>query len=190
MTAHRTLVEDVAAQPRHSARGLDGNTSAPLPEPAWRRLKILIAVRPLMAAAVIGTALLIDIPDAAGVPVEFGLFLLALIFVLSGVYYAAMPLAIRIPWLIDAQLIVDVAAISMLVLLTGGTLSNFVPLYVLPILGGGVVRLTRGGLTIAGISAGLFGLLVASQFGLVVPQPQEWGLSLPAVHLPSPRAAF
>ncbi len=78
----------------------------------------------------------------------------------------------------------------MLVLLTGGSQSNFVPLYVLPILAGGVVRLTRGGLTIAGISAGLFGLLVASQFGLVVPQPQEWGLSLPAMDLPSPRLAF
>ena len=153
MTAHRSIVEDAAVRPRPSARGLDANAAAPLPEPVLRRVKILIALRPLMVTAVIGTALLIDVPDAAGVPVEFGLFLLALTVVLSGVYYAALPLTTRIPWLIDAQLIVDVVTISMLVLLTGGSQSNFVPLYVLPILAGGVVRLTRGGMTIAGISA-------------------------------------
>ena len=76
MTAHRSIVEDAAVRPRPSARGLDGNTPTPLPEPAWRRAKVLIVLRPLMVTAVIGTALLIDMPDSSGVPLEFGIFLL------------------------------------------------------------------------------------------------------------------
>src|SRR5262249_15114885 len=85
--------------------------------------------------------------------------------------------------------IVDVVMVSTIVLLTGGLESHFVPLYMLPILAGGVTRLTRG-LAIASVSAGVFAILVASQFGLVVPHPSEWGLSVPTVALPSPRFAF
>jgi two-component system sensor histidine kinase PilS (NtrC family) len=40
------------------------------------------------------------------------------------------------------------------------------------------------------MSASMFGLLVASQFGLVVPQPLEWGLRIAGLPLPDPRSAF
>jgi two-component system sensor histidine kinase PilS (NtrC family) len=156
-----------------------------------RHVLWLIALRPALLTVVIGTALLIDLPQSVSLlSREFGLFLLALTYVLSGVYVGIRWLIQRYPWLVEAQLTVDVAMISIIVLLTGGLDSHFVPLYMLPVLGGGVVRQSRGGLSVAGMSAAVFGLLVASQFGLVVPQPQEWGLSVPAIVLPSPRIAF
>jgi len=189
-----------AEETRPTATGAHRETPA-LPEPFWRRAKWLVGTRPVLATVVLGTALLLGMPatgelgtggfpSAGGVPTEFAIFLLIVSYLLSVAYAATLTYATRAPWLIGAQLIIDVVVISMLVLLTGGSQSNFVPLYVLPILAGSVVRLARGGMIIAGVSATLFGLLVASQFGLVVPQPQEWGLSLPAVALPTPRMAF
>lgn len=189
VTVNRSLVQDAVRVPGRSTSGSPADGPA-LGEHFWRRAKWLVTLRPILVALVIGTALLINVPAAGGVPLEFGLFLLAFSLVLSGLYALTLSYAARWPWLIDAQLFIDVVTISMLVLLTGGSQSNFVPLYVLPILGGAVVRLARGGLTIATASATLFGLIVASQFGLVVPQPQEWGLSLPAMPLPTPRLAF
>jgi two-component system sensor histidine kinase PilS (NtrC family) len=156
-----------------------------------RRVMWLVALRPALLTVVIGTALLIDLPETVSLlSREFGLFLLGLTYALTGAYITTRWLIHRHPWLVEAQLTIDVVMISIVVLLTGGLDSHFVPLYMLPVLGGGVTRLSRGGLTIAGVSAVVFVLLVASQFGLVVPQPQEWGLSVPAISLPSPRYAF
>ena len=56
--------------------------------------------------------------------------------------------------------------ISVIVVLTGGFQSDFVALYVLPILGGSVLRLSRGGMTIASVERRrLRPDLVASQYG-------------------------
>ena len=57
-------------------------------------------------------------------------------------------------------------------------------LYVLPILGGSVLRLSRGGMTIALWSGVSFGLIVASQYGLVIPRPEHWGLTNAILPLP------
>ncbi len=60
----------------------------------------------------------------------------------------------------------------------------------LPILGGSVLRLSRGGMTVALWSGISFGVIVASQYGLVIPRPEHWGLSNAILPLPSPRYAF
>ncbi len=59
----------------------------------------------------------------------------------------------------------------MVVLLTGGFHSDLVSLYVLPILAGSALRRARGGLIVAGYGSVLFGLIIASQYGLVIPRP-------------------
>ena len=62
--------------------------------------------------------------------------------------------------------------------LTGGFHSDFVALYVLPILAGSVLRLTRGGLIDRQLQRGCcFGVIVASQYGIVIPRPELWGLT-------------
>ena len=53
-----------------------------------------------------------------------------------------------------------------------------------------MLRLSRGGMTIALWSGVSFGVIVASQYGLVIPRPEHWGLSNAILPLPGPRYAF
>jgi two-component system sensor histidine kinase PilS (NtrC family) len=199
LTVNRVLVGTLAAARPEASEGVPAaggsaggpREHAPGAETFARRVLWLVALRPLLLTVVIVTALLIDLPESiSSISREFGGFLLVVTYVLTLAYAATRGLIHRYPWFVEAQLVVDVAMISVIVLLTGGFESHFVPLYMLPILGGGVTRLTRGGVAIAGASSVVFALLVASQFGLVVPAPQEWGLSVPTVVLPTPRFAF
>jgi two-component system, NtrC family, sensor histidine kinase PilS len=195
LTVNRTLVGPALAPGRTAEAAISSaeetRDRAPGADTFARRLWWLIALRPALLTVVIVTALLIDMPASiSSLSPWFGGFLLAAAYALTGVYAVTHRWIHRYAWLVEAQLVIDVVMISMIVVLTGGLESHFVPLYTLPILGGGVTRLTRGGLVVAGVSALVFAVMVASQFGLVVPQPQEWGLVVPAVTLPGPRFAF
>ncbi len=177
-------------------RAAHAETSAGVGPEAWVRIAVrrkmlwVVGLRPVIASLVLGTALLLETGDSSGLTAGYVVFLLGLTWTLSMVYAVGLRLTDRWPWLIDAQLMVDVSIISMLVLLTGGFESKFIPLYVLPILAGSTVRLARGGQLIAGVAALLFGVLVAAQYGLVIPEPAAWGLTIPTQALPSPRVAF
>ena len=155
-----------------------------------RRLVWLIALRPLLVGLILGAGLFVDSPSPKGLPREFALYLLEAVAVLSVIYTFTPRFHARWPWLIEAQLVIDVCVVSSVVVLTGGFHSDFVALYVLPILGGSVLRLSRGGMTIALWSGVSFGLIVASQYGLVIPRPEHWGLTNAILPLPSPRYAF
>ncbi|HWJ55863.1 MAG TPA: histidine kinase dimerization/phospho-acceptor domain-containing protein, partial [Vicinamibacterales bacterium] len=155
-----------------------------------RRLVWLIALRPLLVGAILGAGLFVDSPSPKGLPREFALYLLEAVGALSVLYAFSRRIHARWPWLVEAQLVIDVCVVSSIVILTGGFHSDFVALYVLPILGGSVLRLSRGGMTIAMWSGVSFGLIVASQYGLVIPRPEHWGLTNAILPLPSPRYAF
>jgi two-component system, NtrC family, sensor histidine kinase PilS len=155
-----------------------------------RRLVWLIALRPLLVGLILGAGLFVESPSPKGLPPEFAIYLLEAVGVLTVLYVCTSRIHARWPWLIEAQLVVDVCVVSSIVVLTGGFHSDFVALYVLPILGGSVLRLSRGGMTIALWSGASFGLIVASQYGLVSPQPEYWGLSNAILPLPGPRYAF
>jgi two-component system sensor histidine kinase PilS (NtrC family) len=155
-----------------------------------RRLLWLIGLRPLLTGLILGAGLFVDSPSPKGLPPEFALYLLEAVAALSVLYYVSRRIHARWPWLIEAQLVIDVCAVNTIVVLTGGFHSDFVALYVLPILGGSVLRLSRGGMTIALWSGLSFGVIVASQYGLVIPRPEHWGLTNEILPLPSPRYAF
>jgi two-component system, NtrC family, sensor histidine kinase PilS len=155
-----------------------------------RRLMGLIALRPLLAAVILGAGLFVDSPSPKGLPPEFAIYLVEAVGALSVLYLLTRRIHARWPWLIEAQLVIDVSVVSIIVILTGGFHSDFVALYVLPVLGGSTLRLSRGGMTIALWSGVSFGLIVASQYGLVIPRPEHWGLTNAALPLPSPRYAF
>lgn len=177
-----------ADEPARPPAGAAGGTTARAMFAS--RLRWTIALRAIIATVVIGSALLIDVPGIGVGGRGSWLGLLAAYYGLAALYYVAMPLCLRMPWLAEAQLSLDVCVISMLVLVTGGSQSNLVPVYFLPILAASLLRPVGGGLRVAGAAASMFGLLVASQFGLIVPLPQEWGLRPPNVPLADPRAAF
>lgn len=164
-------------------------TAAP-GERVRRRVLWLIALRPMLGVLILGAGLFVESTDPKRLPPEYAYHLLASLAVLTAAYMATRTAVARWPWLIDAQLVVDVCTISIVVVLTGGFHSDFVALYVLPILAGSVLRRERGGMVVAAYSAVLFGLIVASQYGLVIPQPDHWGLTNEILVLPSPRYAF
>ena len=155
-----------------------------------RRLLWLIALRPLLVGVILGAGLFVESPPPKGLPREFAIYLLETVAALSVLYLASRRVHSRYPWLIEAQLVIDVSVVTSIVILTGGFHSDFVALYVLPILGGSVLRLSRGGMTIALWSGISFGMIVASQYGLVIPRPEHWGLTNAILPLPPPRYAF
>jgi hypothetical protein len=155
-----------------------------------RRLLWLVALRPILVGLILGAGLFVDSPPPKGLPREFAIYLLEAVGALSVVYACSRRIHARWPWLIEAQLVIDVCVVSSIVVLTGGFHSDFVALYVLPILGGSMLRLSRGGMAIALWSGFSFGVIVASQYGLVIPRPEHWGLTNAILPLPSPRYAF
>jgi two-component system sensor histidine kinase PilS (NtrC family) len=154
------------------------------------RLRLTVLLRPALATVVIASALILNVPGVGQEARTYWIGLLLGHYALAALFFLALPLCERSPWLVDAELVIDVTVISTLVLMTGGSQSNFVPLYFLPILTASVLRPRSGGKLVASMGAVMFGVLVASQFGLVVPQPQEWGLTIPERPLPDPRSAF
>jgi two-component system sensor histidine kinase PilS (NtrC family) len=164
--------------------------SGPAPNRLGRRLLWLIALRPILASLIIFAGLFVEASDPKGLPRDYALYLVGALYALTAVYLVARRAIARWPWLIEAQLVIDVFTIASVVVLTGGFHSDFVALFVLPILAGSVLRLKKGGLIIAGYSSLLFGLIVASQYGIVIPSPELWGLTNARLALPSPRYAF
>jgi two-component system sensor histidine kinase PilS (NtrC family) len=79
-------------------------------------------------------------------------------------YYATLRLVDRYPWLVDLQLGTDALLVSGFIGLTGGIVSFFSSLFVLPIIAASTIRFRRGALQVAGLSALLYVVLVAVQY--------------------------
>jgi two-component system sensor histidine kinase PilS (NtrC family) len=78
--------------------------------------------------------------------------------------------------LLTTQFLVDVAMISYLLLFTGGTSSQFAPLFLLAPLMGGIFLHVRGGLLFAGAAALAYTAFYASERAGMVP-PMAYGLT-------------
>ncbi|HEY7727461.1 MAG TPA: ATP-binding protein [Candidatus Eisenbacteria bacterium] len=78
--------------------------------------------------------------------------------------------------LLATQFLVDVAAVSYLLFFTGGAGSQFVPLYLLAPLLGGVFLTVRGGVTLAALAGGAYVTLWAADRGGLVPSAGYDGL--------------
>jgi two-component system, NtrC family, sensor histidine kinase PilS len=78
--------------------------------------------------------------------------------------------------LLTTQFLVDVAMISYLLLFTGGTSSQFAPLFLLVPLMGGIFLHVRGGLFFAGAAALAYATFYASERAGMVP-PMAYGLT-------------
>ena len=78
--------------------------------------------------------------------------------------------------LLTTQFLVDVAMISYLLLFTGGTSSQFAPLFLLAPLMGGIFLHVRGGLFFAGAAALAYSAFYASERAGMIP-PMAYGLT-------------
>lgn len=99
-------------------------------------------------------------------PISPFFFLIGVTYALSLVYLATLRLVDRRPWLVDAQLALDALLVSGFIGLTGGIVSYYSSLYVLPIVAASMIRFRRGALQLAAVTAVLYiGLVTAQYFG-------------------------
>ncbi|MGH7339717.1 MAG: hypothetical protein ACREKH_04435, partial [Candidatus Rokuibacteriota bacterium] len=103
-------------------------------------------------------------------------FLVALTVGLAVAYHRAAKGGADANALLTTQFLVDVAVISYLLLFTGGTSSQFAPLYLLAPLMGGIFLTVRGGLLFATASAVAYIVFYTVEQGGLVP-PMAYGLT-------------
>ena len=119
--------------------------------------------RSAVTAVIVGrTALVMLVAAMAGAFSDFGpnltrhfpfAFLVALSTGLAVAYYRTAKSGADTDALLTTQFLVDIAVISYLLLFTGGTSSQFAPLYLLAPLMGGIFFMVRGGLFFAGAAS-------------------------------------
>jgi two-component system sensor histidine kinase PilS (NtrC family) len=147
----------------------------------------VITARAAAITAVFGSAILVQVKAPGYVAVDTFFALIGITYALTVVYVLTLSHAERHPWLVDVQFAGDALVVSSLVHLTGGITSNFASLYVLPIIAAGATQYLRGGVTVAVLSALMFGGLVVSQyaspFGPLVPWTVDPEAILPPLRL-------
>jgi len=153
-----------------------------------RRLVWLMAGRALITALLLGSGVLIQINLPGTLPISAFYFLIGLTFLFTAMYALALPRAEHWPWLPEVQLALDAVVVSGFIAVTGGVTSYFSLLYVLPIIAAGSMLHRRGAITVAALSACLYGALVLVQYAGYLDHAGPW-LVVPAV-LPPARVAL
>ena len=129
-----------------------------------RKLFWLVALRVVTVTVLFTSSVLAQI-RAAGSPAAQPFFLLiGVTYGLTVVYVLTRRYTEQHRWLVDLQLTLDVAIVSVVVFRTGGIASYFSSLYVLPILAASIIQFRRGGLLIGMLSALGYGTLVLAQY--------------------------
>ncbi|HYR69627.1 MAG TPA: ATP-binding protein, partial [Candidatus Dormibacteraeota bacterium] len=103
-------------------------------------------------------------------------FLVALSAGLAVAYHHAAKSGAEVNALLTTQFLVDVAVISYLLLFTGGTSSQFAPLFLLAPLMGGIFLTVRGGLLFAAAAGLAYGAFYVAEVAGMVP-PMAYGLT-------------
>jgi len=148
------------------------------------RLSMLVAVRVVVGTLLLGSATLIELSRPGTFPVGAFFAAIGLTYALSIGALGTLRLVDRWPWLIDAQFAIDALLVSAFIFLTGGIVSYFSSLYVLPIIAASMMRFRRGALQVAALTALLYLAIVWIQYGPVAALlPAAWQVAddLPGV---------
>jgi two-component system, NtrC family, sensor histidine kinase PilS len=151
------------------------------------RVSPFVAGRVVISTIILGSATFVQLSATGAFPINPFYFLIGLTYGLSVVYLATLRYVDDNPWLVDLQLTVDAAVVSAFVYVTGGIMSDFPSLYLLPILAASTLRQRRGALQVAGVSAVLYLGIVTSQYTTLETFP-HWNVAADSV-LPAPRFA-
>jgi two-component system sensor histidine kinase PilS (NtrC family) len=146
-----------------------------------RRVVQLMTWRLVITTILLGSAAGIQLNTAATAQPEPLYVLIGWTYALSAGYALSLRLTDRAPWLIDAQLALDALAVAAFVWVTGGILSSFSFIYVLPIMAASAVRFRSGALRTTALSMTLYTATVALQYMRAPYQPWSvWEPGLPA----------
>jgi two-component system sensor histidine kinase PilS (NtrC family) len=132
-----------------------------------------------VVSLLLGSAVLIQMRAPGSLPADPFFFLLGLTFALTAVYGLTLRFADERPWLVDAQLLVDVLIVSAIVHLSGGINSYFSWLYALPVIAASWVRSWRGGMAVGTAGACAYVAIVMAQY-YAAPAGSESALGLPS----------
>ncbi len=149
------------------------------------RLSWLIAVRVIVGTLLLGWAILIQLNRPGAFPIDPFFFLIGLTYGLSIAYLVTLRFVDRCPWLADVQLGADALLVSGFIGLTGGVVSYFSSLYLLPIMAAATVQFRRGAVQVAVFSLVLYLGLVVAQYAEMFP---AW-LGADVLQLPSHQVA-
>jgi two-component system sensor histidine kinase PilS (NtrC family) len=128
------------------------------------RLLALIAARVIVGTLLLGSAFLVQLSRPGAFPVDPFFVLIAIVYALSLAYRATLHLVERHTWLVDLQLATDALLVTGFIGLTGGVVSYFSSLFVLPIIAASMITFRRGAVQIATLSAVLYVGLAAAQY--------------------------
>ncbi len=132
-----------------------------------RKLFWLIAIRVGISTLLLGSAVVVQLTSPGTLQGEPLFLLIGATYGLNILWTLTLKWAQRFNWLVDLQLASDALVVSGFIAVTGGITSYFAALYVLPIAAASSVQYRRGGMTIAALSALLYGGIVLVQyFGL------------------------
>ena len=129
-----------------------------------RKLLWLMGLRLAVVTVLLGSGILVQIAAPGALPIDPFFFIIGLTYALTVAYTLTLRHVERHRWLIDLQLGADAIIVSAVVFMTGGVISYFSTLYVLPIVAASVVQSRRGGLLVGVLSALMYGGLVSSQY--------------------------
>ena len=128
------------------------------------RLQALIAARVIVGTLLLGSAFLVQLSRPGAFPFDPFFVLIAIVYALSLVYRATLHLVDRHIWLVDLQLCTDALLVAGFIGLTGGIVSYFSSLFVLPIIAASMIRFRRGAVQVATLSALLYMAMAVSQY--------------------------
>ena len=109
-----------------------------------RRVVQLMIWRLVITTILLGSAAAIQLNTAATAQPGPLYVLIAWTYALSAGYALSLRLTGRAPWLVDVQLALDALTVAGFVWVTGGILSYFSFIYVLPIMAASAVHFRRG----------------------------------------------
>jgi two-component system, NtrC family, sensor histidine kinase PilS len=147
------------------------------------RLYRLIAVRVVVVTFLLGGAILTQLNRPGAFPVNPFFFLIGATYALSIVYLATLRFVDRFPWIADAQFAIDAVLVTGFIAQTGGVVSYFTSLYLLPIMAAATLQFRRGALQVAGLSLVLYVGLVAGQYVDLLPAWLGTDLELPSYQM-------
>ncbi len=129
-----------------------------------RRLAAHIAIRLLVATALLGAAVFAQVRTPGALSVNPFYFLVGLTYAVSLAFIGTLRFVERLPWLTDVHFAIDAIVVTAAVFITGGVDSLFVILYMLPIVAASTVQFRRGGLQLAALNSILFVGVVVAQY--------------------------
>ena len=150
-----------------------------------RKLLWLLAARAAVVTLLLGSGALIQSSSTASPPIDAGaLFaVIGVTYALTVAYALLLNQTERRRWLVDVQLVLDTAIVSVIVYLTGGINSYFSSLYTLPIIAATTIESRRGGVMVGILSCVLYASLVVAQYAGVPGFETPAGQPLPEMKL-------